>query len=229
MENDLGTKTISEALFIFEFNNLLYKDIQRRLKWMQTVVDTEPDTDTETHTDPDMKPNNIDWLLLINKTTKCITKIKSINNELFEELKEITKDLPPETSETFSEAMQSVFLNAGAWRDRKLAQRRLNQKEPTLPPQDSLNGNHDQNNQDYKMALLEDIVSNMVVIKNFYSLLVDNRGELRNSLNNPKADAFIEKMTEQGYYLKETSKDLKGRLRYISYTGDNTLLQKIIT
>ena len=36
MENDLGTKTISEALFIFEFNNLLYKDIQRRLKWMQT-------------------------------------------------------------------------------------------------------------------------------------------------------------------------------------------------
>ena len=213
MENDLGTKTISEALFIFEFNNLLYKDIQRRLKWMQTVVDTEPDTDTETHTDPDMKPNNIDWLLLINKTTKCITKIKSINNELFEELKEITKDLPPETSETFSEAMQSVFLNAGAWRDRKLAQRRLNQKEPTLPPQDSLNG----------------IVSNMVVIKNFYSLLVDIRGELRNSLNNPKADAFIEKMTEQGYYLKETSKDLKGRLRYISYTGDNTLLQKIIT
>ena len=123
--------------------------------------------------------------------------------------------------------MQSVFLNAGAWRDRKLAQRRLNQKEPTLPPQDSLNG--DQNNQDYKMALLEDIVSNMVVIKNFYSLLVDIRGELRNSLNNPKADAFIEKMTEQGYYLKETSKDLKGRLRYISYTGDNTLLQKIIT
>ena len=174
-----------------------------------------------------MNPNNIDWLLLINKTTKCITKIKSINNELFEELKEITKDLPPETSETFSEAMQSVFLNAGAWRDRKLAQRRLNQKEPTLPPQDSLNGN--QNNQDYKMALLEDIVSNMVVIKNFYSLLVDIRGELRNSLNNPKADAFIEKMTEQGYYLKETSKDLKGRLRYISYTGDNTLLQKIIT
>ena len=223
MENDLGTKTISEALFIFEFNNLLYKDIQRRLKWMQTVVDTETHTDT----DPDMNPNNIDWLLLINKTTKCITKIKSINNELFEELKEITKDLPPETSETFSEAMQSVFLNAGAWRDRKLAQRRLNQKEPTLPPQDSLNG--DQNNQDYKMALLEDIVSNMVVIKNFYSLLVDNRGELRNSLNNPKADAFIEKMTEQGYYLKETSKDLKGRLRYISYTGDNTLLQKIIT
>ena len=227
MENDLGTKTISEALFIFEFNNLLYKDIQRRLKWMQTVVDTEPDTVTHTDTDPDMKPNNIDWLLLINKTTKCITKIKSINNELFEELKEITKDLPPETSETFSEAMQSVFLNAGAWRDRKLAQRRLNQKEPTLPPQDSLNG--DQNNQDYKMALLEDIVSNMVVIKNFYSLLVDIRGELRNSLNNPKADAFIEKMTEQGYYLKETSKDLKGRLRYISYTGDNTLLQKIIT
>ena len=55
-----------------------------------------------------------------------------------------------------------------------------------------------------------------------------DRGELRNSLNNPKADAFIEKMTEQGYYLKETSKDLKGRLRYISYTGDNTLLQKII-
>ena len=227
MENDLGTKTISEALFIFEFNNLLYKDIQRRLKWMQTVVDTEPDTVTHTDTDPDMNPNNIDWLLLINKTTKCITKIKSINNELFEELKEITKDLPPETSETFSEAMQSVFLNAGAWRDRKLAQRRLNQKEPTLPPQDSLNG--DQNNQDYKMALLEDIVSNMVVIKNFYSLLVDIRGELRNSLNNPKADAFIEKMTEQGYYLKETSKDLKGRLRYISYTGDNTLLQKIIT
>ena len=227
MENDLGTKTISEALFIFEFNNLLYKDIQRRLKWMQTVVDTEPDTVTHTDTDPDMKPNNIDWLLLINKTTKCITKIKSINNELFEELKEITKDLPPETSETFSEAMQSVFLNAGAWRDRKLAQRRLNQKEPTLPPQDSLNG--DKNNQDYKMALLEDIVSNMVVIKNFYSLLVDIRGELRNSLNNPKADAFIEKMTEQGYYLKETSKDLKGRLRYISYTGDNTLLQKIIT
>ena len=227
MENDLGTKTISEALFIFEFNNLLYKDIQRRLKWMQTVVDTEPDTVTHTDTDPDMKPNNLDWLLLINKTTKCITKIKSINNELFEELKEITKDLPPETSETFSEAMQSVFLNAGAWRDRKLAQRRLNQKEPTLPPQDSLNGN--QNNQDYKMALLEDIVSNMVVIKNFYSLLVDIRGELRNSLNNPKADAFIEKMTEQGYYLKETSKDLKGRLRYISYTGDNTLLQKIIT
>ena len=194
---------------------------------MQTVVDTEPDTITHTDTDPDMNPNNIDWLLLINKTTKCITKIKSINNELFEELKEITKDLPPETSETFSEAMQSVFLNAGAWRDRKLAQRRLNQKEPTLPPQDSLNG--DQNNQDYKMALLEDIVSNMVVIKNFYSLLVDIRGELRNSLNNPKADAFIEKMTEQGYYLKETSKDLKGRLRYISYTGDNTLLQKIIT
>ena len=200
---------------------------------MQTVVDTEPDTDTETHTvthtdtDPEMKPNNIDWLLLINKTTKCIIKIKSINNELFEEFKEITKDLPPETSETFSEAMQSVFLNAGAWRDRKLAQRRLNQKEPTLPPQDSLNGN--QNNQDYKMALLEDIVSNMVVIKNYYSLLVDIRGELRNSLNNPKADAFIEKMTEQGYYLKETSKDLKGRLRYISYTGDNTLLQKIIT
>ena len=237
MENDLGTKTISEALFIFEFNNLLYKDIQRRLKWMQTVVDTETDTNTHTdidpdsypYTDPDMNPNNIDWLLLINKTTKCITKIKSINNELFEELKEITKDLPPETSETFSEAMQSVFLNAGAWRDRKLAQRRLNQKEPTLPPQDSLNGNHDQNNQDYKMALLEDIVSNMVVIKNFYSLLVDIRGELRNSLNNPKADAFIEKMTEQGYYLKETSKDLKGRLRYISYTGDNTLLQKIIT
>ena len=227
MENDLGTKTIIEALFIFEFNNLLYKDIQRRLKWMQTVVDTEPDTVTHTDTDPDMKPNNLDWLLLINKTTKCITKIKSINNELFEELKEITKDLPPETSETFSEAMQSVFLNAGAWRDRKLAQRRLNQKEPTLPPQDSLNGN--QNNQDYKMALLEDIVSNMVVIKNFYSLLVDIRGELRNSLNNPKADAFIEKMTEQGYYLKETSKDLKGRLRYISYTGDNTLLQKIIT
>ena len=227
MENDLGTKTISEALFIFEFNNLLYKDIQRRLKWMQTVVDTEPDTVTHTDTDPDMNPNNIDWLLLINKTTKCITKIKSINNELFEELKEITKDLPPETSETFSEAMQSVFLNAGAWRDRKLAQRRLNHKEPTLPPQDSLNG--DQNNQDYKMALLEDIVSNMVVIKNFYSLLVDIRGELRNSLNNPKADAFIEKMTEQGYYLKETSKDLKGRLRYISYTGDNTLLQKIIT
>ena len=227
MENDLGTKTISEALFIFEFNNLLYKDIQRRLKWMQTVVDTEPDTVARTDTDPDMKPNNIDWLLLINKTTKCITKIKSINNELFEELKEITKDLPPETSETFSEAMQSVFLNAGAWEDRVLAQRRLNQKEPTLPPQDSLNG--DQNNQDYKMALLEDIVSNMVVIKNFYSLLVDIRGELRNSLNNPKADAFIEKMTEQGYYLKETSKDLKGRLRYISYTGDNTLLQKIIT
>ena len=227
MENDLGTKTISEALFIFEFNNLLYKDIQRRLKWMQTVVDTETHTVTHTDTDPDMNPNNIDWLLLINKTTKCITKIKSINNELFEELKEITKDLPPETSETFSEAMQSVFLNAGAWRDRKLAQRRLNQKEPTLPPQDSLNG--DQNNQDYKMALLEDIVSNMVVIKNFYSLLVDIRGELRNSLNNPKADAFIEKMTEQGYYLKETSKDLKGRLRYISYTGDNTLLQKIIT
>ena len=227
MENDLGTKTISEALFIFEFNNLLYKDIQRRLKWMQTVVDTETHTVTHTDTDPDMNPNNIDWLLLINKTTKCITKIKSINNELFEELKEITKDLPPETSETFSEAMQSVFLNAGAWRDRKLAQRRLNQKEPTLPPQDSLNGN--QNNQDYKMALLEDIVSNMVVIKNFYSLLVDIRGELRNSLNNPKADAFIEKMTEQGYYLKETSKDLKGRLRYISYTGDNTLLQKIIT
>ena len=227
MENDLGTKTISEALFIFEFNNLLYKDIQRRLKWMQTVVDTEPDTVTHTDTDPDMNPNNIDWLLLINKTTKCITKIKSINNELFEELKEITKDLPPETSETFSEAMQSVFLNAGAWRDRKLAQRRLNHKEPTLPPQDSLNGN--QNNQDYKMALLEDIVSNMVVIKNFYSLLVDIRGELRNSLNNPKADAFIEKMTEQGYYLKETSKDLKGRLRYISYTGDNTLLHKIIT
>ena len=227
MENDLGTKTISEALFIFEFNNLLYKYIQRRLKWMQTVVDTEPDTVTHTDTDPDRKPNNIDWLLLINKTTKCITKIKSINNELFEELKEITKDLPPETSETFSEAMQSVFLNAGAWRDRKLAQRRLNQKEPTLPPQDSLNG--DQNNQDYKMALLEDIVSNMVVIKNFYSILVDIRGELRNSLNNPKADAFIEKMTEQGYYLKETSKDLKGRLRYISYTGDNTLLQKIIT
>ena len=227
MENDLGTKTISEALFIFEFNNLLYKDIQRRLKWMQTVVDTETHTVTHTDTDPDMNPNNIDWLLLINKTTKCITKIKSINNELFEELKEITKDLPPETSETFSEAMQSVFLNAGAWRDRKLAQRRLNQKEPTLPPQDSLNGN--QNNQDYKMALLEDIVSNMVVIKNYYSLLVDIRGELRNSLNNPKADAFIEKMTEQGYYLKETSKDLKGRLRYISYTGDNTLLQKIIT
>ena len=227
MENDLGTKTISEALFIFEFNNLLYKDIQRRLKWMQTVVDTDPDTVTHTDTDPDMNPNNIDWLLLINKTTKCITKIKSINNELFEELKEITKDLPPETSETLSEAMQSVFLNAGAWRDRKLAQRRLNQKEPTLPPQDSLNG--DQNNQDYKMALLEDIVSNMVVIKNFYSLLVDIRGELRNSLNNPKAGAFIEKMTEQGYYLKETSKDLKGRLRYISYTGDNTLLQKIIT
>ena len=95
MENDLGTKTISEALFIFEFNNLLYKDIQRRLKWMQTVVDTEPDTETHTdtdpdsypYTDPDMNPNNIDWLLLINKTTKCITKIKSINNELFEELK----------------------------------------------------------------------------------------------------------------------------------------------
>ena len=194
---------------------------------MQTVVDTETHTVTHTDTDPDMNPNNIDWLLLINKTTKCITKIKSINNELFEELKEITKDLPPETSESFSEAMQSVFLNAGAWRDRKLAQRRLNQKEPTLPLQDSLNGN--QNNQDYKMALLEDIVSNMVVIKNFYSLLVDIRGELRNSLNNPKADAFIEKMTEQGYYLKETSKDLKGRLRYISYTGDNTLLQKIIT
>ena len=237
MENDLGTKTISEALFIFEFNNLLYKDIQRRLKWMQTVVDTEPDTepDTVTHTDPDsypytdldMNPNNTDWLLLINKTTKCITKIKSINNELFEELKEITKDLPPETGKTFSAAVHYVFGCAGAWRDRKLAQRRLNQKEPTLPPQDSLNGN--QNNQDYKMALLEDIVSNMVVIKNFYSLLVDIRGELRNSLNNPKADAFIEKMTEQGYYLKETSKDLKGRLRYISYTGDNTLLQKIIT
>ena len=194
---------------------------------MQTVVDTEPDTVTHTDTDPDMKPNNIDWLLLINKTTKCITKLKSLNNEIFEEVQEITKELPHETSETFSEAMQSVFLNAGAWRDRKLAQRRLNQKEPTLPPQDSLNG--DQNNQDYKMALLEDIVSNMVVIKNFYSLLVDIRGELRNSLNNPKADAFIEKMTEQGYYLKETSKDLKGRLRYISYTGDNTLLQKIIT